>query len=398
MLGELQVVDGDVDVPIRGAKQRMLLLLLLVRARETVQAERLADELWGDDPPAGGANALQALVSKLRRALGPLSDALTTGAGGYRIDVADDEIDARCFEAAAARGREALVAGEATAAADACRRALALWRGPALDGSDDEGILRREATRLEELRWGALEDRIDADLQGGRDVELVGELEQLVGEAPLRERLHGFLMLALYRAGRQAEALRAYQHAREVLGEELGLDPGPELQALESAILSQEPSLLLPSKPKAGTPGRRTNITEGLSRFIGRQDDLAALGRLVAAHRLVTIVGPGGAGKTRLAQELARGQLEHDAFLVELAPVGDPAAVPDAVAVGIGLPEAGLVQRDGPGGDRPPGRAPRRPAVDRGHGQLRARHRRVGPGGRAAAGALPAAARPGDEP
>ena len=105
MLGELQVVDGDAEVPIRGAKQRMLLLLLLVRARETVQAERLADELWGDDPPAGGANALQALVSKLRRALGPLSDALTTGAGGYRIDVADEEIDARCFEAAAARGR-----------------------------------------------------------------------------------------------------------------------------------------------------------------------------------------------------------------------------------------------------------------------------------------------------
>ena len=119
MLGELQVVDGDVDVPIRGAKQRMLLLLLLVRARETVQAERLADELWGDDQPAGGANALQALVSKLRRALGPLSGALTTGAGGYRIDVADDEIDARCFEAAAAQGREALAAGDAAAAADA---------------------------------------------------------------------------------------------------------------------------------------------------------------------------------------------------------------------------------------------------------------------------------------
>jgi len=347
MLGELQVVDGDVDVPIRGAKQRMLLLLLLVRARETVQAERLADELWGEDPPAGGPNALQALVSKLRRALGPLSSSLTTGAGGYRIDVADDEIDARCFEAAAARGREALVAGNPTGAADACRQALACWRGPALDGSDDEGILQREAARLEELRWGALEDRIDADLQAGRDVELVGELEKAVGEAPLRERLHGFLMLALYRAGRQAEALRAYQHAREVLGEELGLDPGPELHALESAILNQEPSLLLASRPKASGPARRTNITEGLSRFVGRQDDLAALGGLVAAHRLVTIVGPGGAGKTRIALELARSQIEHDAYLVELAPVGDPDAVPGAVAVGIGLPEAGIVERDG---------------------------------------------------
>ena len=236
--------------------------------------------------------------------------------------------------------------GDPIAAADACRRALALWRGPALDGSDDEGILRREATRLEELRSGALEDRIDADLQSGRDVELVGELEQLIGEAPLRERLHAFLMLALYRAGRQAEALRAYQHAREVLAEELGLDPGPELRTLESAILEQDPGLLLPSKSRAGAPGRRTNITAGLSRFIGREADLAVLGRLVATDRLVTIVGPGGAGKTRLAQELARGLLELDAFLVELAPVGDPAAVPDAVAVGVGLREAGPLEPD----------------------------------------------------
>src|SRR5688572_6665587 len=132
MLGELQVLDGDVDVPIRGAKQRSLLLLLLVRARETVQADRLADELWGDDVPAGGANSLQALVSKLRRALGPLSHLLTTSAGGYRLDVADDEIDARRFEAAAEVGREALRSGDVAAAADALRDGLALWRGRAL--------------------------------------------------------------------------------------------------------------------------------------------------------------------------------------------------------------------------------------------------------------------------
>ncbi len=272
MLGDLEVADGEIDVPIRGAKQRALLLLLLVRARETVQAERLADELWGDDLPAGGANALQALVSKLRRALGPLSGTLVTAAGGYRLDVADEDIDARRFEAEAARGRAALAEAQIDAAVDALRGALALWRGPPLDGSDDEGILRREATRLDELRWGALEDRIDADLRSGRDVELVGELEQLVGEAPLRERLHGFLMLALYRAGRQAEALRAYQHAREVLGEELGLDPGPELQALESAILAPgaEPAAARP-RPGGHGPARRTNITAGLSRFIGRR-------------------------------------------------------------------------------------------------------------------------------
>jgi predicted ATPase/DNA-binding SARP family transcriptional activator len=353
MLGELQVIDGDVEVPVRGAKQRALLLLLLVRARETVQAERLSDELWGDDPPAGGANALQALVSKLRRAMGPSSGALTTVAGGYRLDVPDEEIDARVFEATTDRGREALRAGDVAGATEAFRSALQLWRGRALDGADDEGILRREALRLEELRWSALEDRIDCDLRGGLDAELVAELEQLVVEDPLRERLHGFLMLALYRAARQAEALRAYQAAREALGEELGLDPGPELKALEASILGHDASLLLPRQRGAGAPGRRTNVTVGLSRFVGREDELATLGDLVAAHRLVTIVGPGGAGKTRLAEELVRRQLEHDAFIVELAPVGDPAAVPDAVGVAIGLREAGLLQANaGEGLDR----------------------------------------------
>jgi predicted ATPase/DNA-binding SARP family transcriptional activator len=348
MLGQLEVADGDVDILIRGAKQRALLLLLLVRARETVQAERLADELWGDDPPAGGANALQALVSKLRRALGPLSSRLVTAQGGYRLDADDDEIDARCFAAAAAQGREALTTGDVGHAAAQLAVALGMWRGPALDGADDEGVLRREAVHLEEQRWSVLEDRCDADLRLGRHAELVGELEQLVAEAPLRERLHGFLMVALYRAGRQAEALRAFQAAREVLGEELGLDPGPELQELEAAILRQDPALLPAGRAGAREPSRRTNITEGLSRFIGREADLVTLGDLLAAHRLVTIVGPGGAGKTRLAQELARGQLEHDAFLVELAPVGDPTAVPDAVAVGIGLPEGGPTQGGAP--------------------------------------------------
>ena len=173
MLGELQVVDDDVDIPIRGAKQRALLLLLLVRARETVQAERLADELWGDDQPGGGANSLQALVSKLRRALGPLSDNLVTGSGGYRLEVPDDDIDARCFEAAAARGRAAAAVGDLDTAVAVLRGALGLWRGPPLDGSDDEGLLRREAARLDELRWTVLEDRLDAELRSGRDAELV---------------------------------------------------------------------------------------------------------------------------------------------------------------------------------------------------------------------------------
>src|SRR4051812_29466454 len=159
MLGELEVVDDDVTLPIRGARQRALLLLLLVRARETVQADRLVDELWGDAPNVSGPNALQALVSKLRRNLGAGSDLLVTAEGGYRMDVADHAIDCRVFTAMADRGRDALEQGDHDGAAHELREALALWRGPALDGSDDEELLRREALRLDELRWAALEDR-----------------------------------------------------------------------------------------------------------------------------------------------------------------------------------------------------------------------------------------------
>jgi predicted ATPase/DNA-binding SARP family transcriptional activator len=346
MLGELAVADGDVDVPIRGTRQRALLLLLLVRARETVQAERLADELWGEAPPAGWANALQALVSKLRRALGAGSAALVTGPGGYRLDVADDQIDARSFESAAERGRAALVAGDAGPAAVLLAEALALWRGRALDGNDDEGVLRREAIRLEELRWAVLEDRCEADLRCGRSAELVAELEHLVAEAPLRERLHGSLMLALYRSGRQAEALRAFQTARDLLGEELGLDPGLELRALESAILAQDPSLdLAPvAVPPPAAPRRRTNVTAPLSSFVGRAADLDALGRLVASSRLVTVVGPGGAGKTRLAHEIGmRRQADEDVWMVELAALGDPAAITDAVILALGVADRSIV-------------------------------------------------------
>lgn len=340
MLGELEVSDGEVDLPIRGAKQRALLLLLLVRARETVQAERLADELWGDDPPAGGANALQALVSKLRRALGPLSEVLVTGPGGYRLEVADDDIDSRGFEAAGARARAALDSDDVAGAAEELEQALAMWRGPALDGADDEGLLRREAARLEELRWAVLEDRCDVDLRRGRHAELVGELEHLVSEAPLRERLHGFLMLALYRSGRQAEALRAYQSARDVLGEELGLDPGPELRALESAILAQDPALELIRPDPSMTVRRRSNLTPALSSFIGRVADLEALEALATDQRLVTVVGPGGAGKTRLAHEVGqRRRSLEDVWMVELAAIRDPVGVADAVVTALHVPD-----------------------------------------------------------
>ncbi len=340
MLGELEVVDDDVTLPIRGARQRALLLLLLIRARETVQAERLVDELWGDAPSVSGPNALQALVSKLRRNLGVGGGLLVTAEGGYRIEVADEAIDARVFIAMAARGRAALDQGEHDVAARELRDALSLWRGPALNGSDDAEPLRREALRLDELRWEALEDRLDADLRCGASGGLVAELEQAVGEAPLRERLHGFLMLGLYRAGRQAEALRAFHEARRVLGDELGLDPGPELQALEAAILSHDPVLDLPVGRKRDSTTRRANLRSPLSTFIGREADRDALQQLVTEHRLTTVVGPGGAGKTRLAHEVGSlRRADEDVWMVELASVSDPVAVADAVATGMAVPD-----------------------------------------------------------
>jgi predicted ATPase/DNA-binding SARP family transcriptional activator len=339
LLGELEVVDDDgAPVALRGAKLRTLLLSLVVRANETVPAERLADELWGENLPSGGANALQAQVSALRRALGPGGTSIVTGQGGYRLEAEADRIDARRFEALVEEGRHALDAGQVTVAAERLGAALDLWRGPALDGLADEGRLRREADRLDELHWSVREDRLDALLRDGHGPDLVADLQSLVTEAPLRERLHGFLMLALYRAGRQADALRAFQDARTILGEELGLDPGPELTDLESAILAQDPGLLVDRPAQAAT--RRTNLTAPLSSFVGRAADLATLQGMVAEHRLVTIVGPGGAGKTRLAVEAGLAhQGETDVWLVELAAITEASAVDAALATTLGAPD-----------------------------------------------------------
>jgi predicted ATPase/DNA-binding SARP family transcriptional activator len=347
ILGALAVVDGAREVPIPGAKPRALLALLLLHPGETVSFDRLADDLWGEAVPAGVANALQSMVSKLRRALGDASTLLVTDAHGYRLDVAPEALDAVAFAGLVDEGQAALGADEPTTASELLARGLALWRGPALDGLADEGALRREALRLEELRLTALEDRCDADLRRGRHVELVPELGALVDAHPLRERLHGFLMLALYRSGRQGEALRAYQRAREVLAEELGLEPGVELAALEAGILAQDPGIAAPRAATLAPARGRATLVGGLSRFIGRTDELDALEALVVDHRLVTVVGPGGAGKTRLSLEVAgRRQAELPVWLVELAPLGDPDGVADAVAAVVGVTD-GAIGPDG---------------------------------------------------
>jgi DNA-binding SARP family transcriptional activator len=247
LLGPLEVLDGARELPIGRGKPRVLLGILLLEAGRVVSSDRLIDLLWGERPPPTAQKALQLYVGRLRRVLGP--GRIATAAPGYVLHAGPEEIDVRRFEALVARGRRAMAEGDAGAAARSLREALGLWRGPALPDAARDGVLQPEALRLEELRLGAIEDRIAADLELGRHAELVAELERLVAEHPLRERPRGQLMLALYRSGRQSEALAAYRDARRMLVEELGLEPGHELQALEAAILGHDPELRGPAAP-----------------------------------------------------------------------------------------------------------------------------------------------------
>jgi DNA-binding SARP family transcriptional activator len=249
ILGPLEVREGGRVVPLGGAKQKGVLAILLTRAGEVVSRDRLIDELWGGEPPSSAVSVLQTYVSHLRKALG--SGALQTKATGYSIDVEDHVLDLALFERILDEARDAPV----EQAAGLLRDALALWRGPALVDFAYEPFAQAEIARLEELRLVALERRIEADLALGREAELIGELETLVAKHPLRERLRGLLILALYRAGRQAEALDAYQAARRALVDELGIEPGRELQALERAILRHDRAL--------DRPGERERPAQG---------------------------------------------------------------------------------------------------------------------------------------
>ena len=241
ILGPLELVENGRPVEVAGGRQRTLLALLLVHANEVVSRDRLVDGLWGERPPATAAKVLQNAVAQLRRSLG--DDVIVTRAPGYVLRVEPDAIDARRFEALLEDGRRTLAAGDAAEAARILREALALWRGRPLEEYAYEPFAEPEIARLEELRLRALEERMEADLALGRHADLVGELERLVAEHPLRERPRAQLMLGLYRSGRQAEALQAYQQGRRLLTEELGLEPGAALQRLEKQILTQDPAL-----------------------------------------------------------------------------------------------------------------------------------------------------------
>ena len=282
ILGPLEVVERDRLLVLGGPKQRALLVILLLHRGEVVSTDRLGDELWGERPPASAAKTVQAYVSNLRKALG--DGVLVTRGHGYLLQTARGQLDVDRFEVLVDAGRTALGEGDARGASERLREALALWRGPPLADFAYEPFAQAEAARLEEERLAALEDRIDADLALGRHAALVGELEALVREHPLRERLQGQLMLALYRSGRQADALERYQQARRKLTDELGIEPGPELQELERAILNQDPELGAPSRRLPRPPARRRGAL------------LLALGGLILAGAAVAAVLSLGGG------------------------------------------------------------------------------------------------------
>jgi predicted ATPase/DNA-binding SARP family transcriptional activator/class 3 adenylate cyclase len=337
VLGPVQVVRAGGEVGLGGPRPRAVLALLVLEAGRVVPAGRLVEEVWRGSPPPGAAKTLRSYVSRLRALLDPDATLAARG-GGYVLGLDPDRVDAVRFEQLARAGQAALGAGEAAEAAGRFRRALGLWRGRALADVCEVEPLAREAARLEELRLAAVEGRIEADIALGLHAEVTGELEGLVAEHPLRERIWRLLVLALYRAERQADALAAYRRARDMLAGELGLEPGEELRALEQAVLRQE----VPAAP----PPARGNLPAALTSFVGREQDLARLDGLVGQARLVTLSGTGGTGKTRLALEAGArvaGRFPDGVWLAELAGIADPGLVAVQVMGALGVRQQGDV-------------------------------------------------------
>ncbi|MGH3176353.1 MAG: BTAD domain-containing putative transcriptional regulator, partial [Streptosporangiaceae bacterium] len=310
---------------------RALLVALALKPGHVVSKATLIDWIWGERPPADTANALQRLVSRLRKALPEGS--IEGQPGGYRLTVEPDAVDAVRFERLVAQARDA----EGSRRVRLLREALALWRGAALAdvGLEDSEALDAAVARLERLRLAALEDRFDAEIGLGQAGELIAELTDLVAAHPVRERLVAALMRALAAAGRDTEALLAYERTRETVADLLGADPSPELSALHVALLRGE----LGRREEI----RKTNVRAELTSFVGRETDVAAVRELIAERRLTTLIGPGGSGKTRLATETARtllGDLPDGVWLVELAAIGADGNVTQATLAGLGLRDA----------------------------------------------------------
>ena len=357
MLGPLEVrTDGDPGemIEVTGARLRTLLIMLALHPGQPVTSSQLIDGLWADEMPAAAANALQALVSRLRRAV-PQA-VIESRPSGYQLMLDPRSTDIVRFEDLVAAGR-ARLRDDPSGAAATLREALALWRGPALADVADTGFGQAVIARLDELRLTAIEHRVDADLRTGNTALLVSELEGLVIAHPMREPLAARLMRALRAAGRRGAALEVYEQTRKRLVDQLGVEPSAELAALHLEILREEPPAepVAPSSQPASLAGpargANTNLRAELTSFVGRDAELRQVAELLGAHRLITLTGPGGAGKTRLAVEAARAELAatpDGVWLVELAPVTDPADVTSTVLSTLGLREQSLLNAGRP--------------------------------------------------
>ena len=334
ILGPVQAWAGDQRLGLGGPRQLKLFAFLVLHANRAVSSDALIDAVWGSSP-SGADNRLGMAIARLRRALEGLGDGngsvLRTVAGGYLLSIGAGELDSELFEATLADGRRALEGGVAAHAVERLSDALALWRGPALAELAFESFAQGEIRRLEELRLVALKARIDAELQLGHHSGLIGELERLLIEHPTHEGFAAQLMLALYRCGRQGDALAVWQRSRAYLAEQLGLEPGPALRDLQHAILAHDPELgptpaLVDNKVRLN----RSNLPVPASPLVGRQGEAARAVELLSHSRvrLLTLLGPGGVGKTRLAVEVAAevaGGYRDGVWLLALAPIADRA-------------------------------------------------------------------------
>jgi len=332
VLGPLEVTEGSASLTLGGPRQRSVLALLLLESGRAVDADRMVTEIWGDEPPDGARDSLYTYISNLRGILG--RDRIVRFDGGYRLAPMDvDRVDARTFDATLGEAHR-IVGSDPHTALRLINESLSVWRGRPYEGCENLPSIAPEAVRLEELRLRALEDRIDAELHVGGTPE-AGGIEMLTVEHPYRERFWELLARALYRAGRQTDALRTLTRLRRMLADDLGIEPSPAISRLEERILLQDPALDAGAAPP-------TNLPTPVSSFVGREDELGVLERLMGDHRLVTVTGPGGAGKTRLAIEVAgriAGAFPDGVWFIDLAQVEAAGDLGGAVASSLGVAE-----------------------------------------------------------